>query len=49
MRRILINDDNLKYNLCIKVRVNKRDIKNNLAKDFNDIYIEISSPKIKNK
>lgn len=44
-----INGDNLKYNLCIKVRVNKRDIKNNLAKDFNDIYIEISSPKIKNK
>lgn len=42
-------DGNLIYNLIVKIKVNKNEIKNQLVKDYNCIFIEVYSPNIKNK
>lgn len=43
-----VKDDKLQYNLCLKIKVEKYLIKNQLAKDLNYIFVEIYSPKITN-
>lgn len=42
-----LKDGNLVKNTIIKIKVNKNEIKNQIAKDFNCIFVEIHSPKIK--
>lgn len=44
-----LKDGNLIHNMCIRIKIDKHDIKNEENKDFNYIIIEMSSPQITNK